>query len=268
MRYLLLLCLLATPCCGGEIATITLDPDASVSVQISNEETTTLLFPEAVSAIVGNALTNGMDGNSDGEVQYSHEKGSKLLALMARSETAKAAAVIVLGERLFLFRFGYSREPQLAVTLKFRRERKATSQVKGPVLPPPLDYSQPNLLRLITLANSYRLPTSRIPARRTHLVRKRGNLESTIKAVTLFQKEGAIVISGDIRNLSPWRKARPHSKTFRVRLGGRIMEAALIQVPRAIGRRSTSSFALIVMSERIRRGECSLETPVELLISP
>ena len=156
---------------GQQVTKRTLSSPKPVTVKVSDRHTTTILFPKPINAIIGNDLTDGNDGNETAAFQYNHPPNSRIVALIARDKNRDAPVVVAIEDELFLLNLAYSQNPNLAVTFTLPKptKRKKSVPVRRAILLPPLNFSPPNLLRLLELANAHRLPTSRIPSRRGQL---------------------------------------------------------------------------------------------------
>ncbi|MCB1095908.1 MAG: hypothetical protein KDN22_10070 [Verrucomicrobiae bacterium] len=265
--------LLITPiACGQQVVERTLSSEEPATVKVSDRHTTTILFPQPVNAIIGNDLTDGNDGNETAAFQINHPPNSRIVAVIARSPESEAPVVVAIENELFLVNLSYSQDPNLAVTFTAPKAVAAKDApgglVRRAILLPPLDFSPPNLLRLLELANAHRLPTSGIAARSVYFPSTRGNVTSTVERVTRFVEDDAIVVSGSIRNHSRWKRASIVPKHFVVQVGARRYPVSMAQAPGSIPRNGRVRFTAILMGDGAKRADFSIDNDFRLIVTP
>ena len=269
----LLWMLLSLAASSAQIADFVLDPKRPITIEVSDQHSTTILFPKPVSAIIGNDLTNGGDGNDSAAFQYSHPAESRIVALVARAPNRNAPLVALLEEQLYLINLRFSTTPQLAVKLTFPKQPKPITP-KIPVVKraipvvPPLDFSPPNLLRLLKLTTSYRLPTSSIPSRPVQFPFRQGSLTTNVDRITHFREDGALGITGTIANHGFLRRAKLRPTEFLLQVGGQLYPLTMVDVPTTIPRRKSVRFAAILMGDGKQRISFANDKPIYLVIPP
>ena len=133
-------------------------------------------------------------------------------------------------------------------------------------IPYPLDFSPPNLLRLLKLANAHRLPTSPIPSRIVAFNRRQGRLTTKIERVTRFHLDDAIVVSGTITNRALFRRVKLHPSQFQLQVGNQLYPLSMTQVPEVIAPRKSVHFSAILMGDGKYRADISDKQIFHLII--
>ncbi|MCB1095333.1 MAG: hypothetical protein KDN22_07105 [Verrucomicrobiae bacterium] len=276
MKYSLALYLGYLLTAGAVSAQLIAKPNLSSSsvatVQVSATRTSTMLFPYPIEAVIGNDLTTGSDDNTEAAFQYTHPAGSKLLAVICSRPGAAADCVIMANESLYLIRLVHSESPQVAVTFKEPPAptvlpQKETVPVRR-ALPEedPLDFSPPNLLRIMQHAKSYRLPTSSIPTRQIYTRRRQGKLTSVVTRISRFHADDALVVSGSIINHSILRRIQLNSSGYRLLINGREYPVSMIDCPDSIGRSKSTRFTALLMGDGSKRANLGMPQHVALII--
>ncbi len=184
-----------------------LDPLVTMPIAIHPESTTLLVFPEAVTLIVGAGLS---DGSSPGEVHYQHAKDPKHLVLRQLTPGCKVLMQIIMDGQAYAFALSGSEDPDNIIRFHQNPAEGPTVELTGEeVRNRQLTVPEERQKQLIRLVSSEAILRPKLPifyegyvARDVSLPADLEGLRTTVSRVARFAREDAVVLTGKIRNIT------------------------------------------------------------------
>jgi hypothetical protein len=191
------------------ITTKVMTPGAPISISLSPELTTTLLFPAIPSGTFGLGLVNSQGAAANGSVQIDHPDGSQIIVLHALNEAANVMMTVLLDGQLYVFNLRAASVPDVAVTL-VKADAAAPRAIE--VTPEEIKAARPKydpelMIGFLRRAHNAALMRKLYPdlyqgynARTSDYTSDSGVVKTTVTEIHRFSKEDAIVLEGTVQN--------------------------------------------------------------------
>jgi len=186
--------------------TMKLNPDEIKEVPIHSQVQTLLLFPEPVTLVLGEGIS---DGKTQGKVQAQLAEDKRVLVLRSIEPQSEVLMQVMVGEEAYAFRLQYDERP--ASIVRFRgakalpkaKEVSADQARESAIFP-----SEARQRQLLRLAKQASVLQSQLPdeyegyqAKNLEVNTWSESVSCTLQHVARFPKDHALVVFGMVTNL-------------------------------------------------------------------
>jgi hypothetical protein len=183
-------------------------PQHTLSVAISTEMTTMLVFPQPISMIVGEGLT---DGAAPGLVQYDHQKGAAVVVFRSLQTTKGIYCQIISGETVYFCHMSpEASRPDSVVTVAAPADNESVPAAVPveEVFAQRLSIPSERMHQLIELARSASILKAKLPEEYVgydsllvSMPFAGDGYETRIERISRFSRDDSMVFFGTIKNL-------------------------------------------------------------------
>jgi hypothetical protein len=208
VRAAVIFLLLALAASAQTISTRVITPGSPTPISLSQQLTTTLLFPAIPSGTFGLGLVNNQGTAANGSVQIEHPDGSQIIVLHALNETAAVMMTVLMDGQLYVFDLRSGPQPDVAVTLvKDAAAPWAALVTPEEIKAARLKYDPELLVGFLRRAHNAVLMRKLYPdlyqgynTRAADYTSDSGIVKTTVAQIHRFSKEDAIVLEGTVEN--------------------------------------------------------------------